>query len=135
MCCVALATLRPLPSSSTGESSVICCMPSSCHLVPEHGLQACIIVALSKPLMVILQYSFDMLSLQCSPSIHRCQIVSHACRGDLSICLCPSRLHLNRKATTNAVLHTHMPYTTALCGLDFPKLPMIHQVCVVRHAP
>lgn len=40
-----------------------------------------------------------------------------------------SRLHLNRKAPTPtlAVLHTHMPYTTALCGLEYPKMPMIHQ--------
>ena len=40
------------------------------------------------------------------------------------------RLHLNRKAAepTLAVLHTHMPYTTALCCLEDPSLPMIHQV-------
>ena len=38
-----------------------------------------------------------------------------------------SRLHLNRTTPTLAVLHTHMPYTTALCGLELPALPMIHQ--------
>ena len=40
------------------------------------------------------------------------------------------RIHLNRKAKepTLAVLHTHMPYATALCCLQDNQLPMIHQV-------
>ena len=46
-----------------------------------------------------------------------------------------SRLHLNRKTPTLAVLHTHMPYTTALCGLELPELPGIHQVATCLKAP
>merc|ERR1711990_1021375 len=41
-----------------------------------------------------------------------------------------SRIHVSRPQTAMCILHTHMPWSTALCCLKDGKLEMIHQNCL-----
>ncbi|KAK9803325.1 hypothetical protein WJX73_002574 [Symbiochloris irregularis] len=41
-----------------------------------------------------------------------------------------SRFHMARPKEAAVVFHTHMPWTTSICCLEDPKLPMIHQNCL-----